>query len=70
MSMINMLSNIHVKFNCILYMSIISLLGIIIFIISYTRKLKVFKGHICFHVVKVMLPIPDAQYYVEIMYNM
>ena len=45
-------------------MLIISLLGIVVFVIFIIRKLKLFRGHLCSNAVMVMLFISDAQYYV------
>ena len=44
----------------------LSILGIVIFIILNTRKLKLFRGHLFSNAVKIMLFISDAQYYVPV----
>ena len=44
----------------------ISILGIVIFIILYTKKLKLFRGHLFSNAVKIMLFISDAQYYMPV----
>ena len=44
----------------------VSILGIMIFIILNTRKLKLFKEHLFSNAVKMMLFISDAQYYVPV----
>ena len=46
-------------------MLIISLLGIVVFLILNVRKLKL-RGHLLSNVVKIMLFISDAQYYVPV----
>ena len=43
-------------------MLIISLLGIVVFIVLNIRKLKVFRGHLFSNAIKIMLFISDAQY--------
>ena len=45
-------------------MLIISLLGIVVFVIFNVRELKLFRGHLFSITVKIMLCISDAQYYV------
>ena len=45
---------------------IISLVGIVVSIILNIRKLKLFRGHLFFNTVKIMLFISDAQYYVPV----
>ena len=42
------------------------ILGIVIFIILKLRNLKLFRGHLFSNVVKLMLFISDAQYYIPI----
>ena len=42
------------------------ILGIIIFIVINARILKLFRGHMFFNAVKVMLFITDAQFYVPV----
>ena len=42
----------------------LSILGILIFIILKSRKLKLFRGHLFSNTVKIMLFISDAQYFV------
>ena len=45
-------------------MLIISILGIVVFIILNARRLKLFRGYLFSNAVKIMLFISDAQYYV------
>ena len=45
-------------------MLIISILGIIVFVILNVRKLKVFRRHLVSNAVKIMLFISDSQYYI------
>ena len=47
-------------------MVIIIILGIVIFITLNATKLKLFRGHLFSNVVKVMLFISDAQYYIPV----
>ena len=47
----------------------LSTLDIIIFIILNARKLKLFRGHLFSNVVKIMLFMSDAQYYVPVKLN-
>ena len=47
-------------------MLIISILGIVIFIILNARKLKLFTGHLFSNAVTIMLFISDAQYYISV----
>ena len=49
-----------------IFMLRLSILGIVIFIILNTRKLKLFRGHLFSNAVKIMLFISDAQYYVPV----
>ena len=42
------------------------ILGIMIFVITKARKLKLFRGHMFANAVKVMLFVSDAQYYVPV----
>ena len=44
----------------------LSILGIIIISILNARKLKLFRGHLFSNVVKIILFILDAQYYVPV----
>ena len=44
----------------------LSILGILIFIIINARKLKLFREHLFSNIVKIMLFISDAQYYVPV----
>ena len=44
----------------------LSILGIVIFIILYARKLKLFRGQLFINAVKIMLFISDDQYYVPV----
>ena len=46
-------------------MLIISILGIVVFIILNSRRLKLFRGHLFSNAVK-MLFISDAQYYIPV----
>ena len=51
------------------YMTImlsLAVLGIIIFIILNARELKLFRGHLFSKAVKIVLFVPDAQYYVPV----
>ena len=49
-----------------IFMLSLSILGIIIFIIPNTRKLKVFRGHLFSNAVKIMLFISDVHFYVPV----
>ena len=51
---------------CTIFMLSLSILGIIIFIILTARKLKLFRENLFSNVVKIMLFISDAQYYVPV----
>ena len=44
----------------------LSILGIVIFIVLNARKFKLFRGHLFPNVVKIMLFISDAQYYIPV----
>ena len=44
----------------------LTVLGIILFIVINTRKLKLFRGHLFSNAVKVMLFISDSQYYIPL----
>ena len=44
----------------------LSILGIVVFIILNTRKLKMFRGHLFSNAVIIMLFISDSQYYVPV----
>ena len=45
-------------------MLIISILGIVVFVILNARKLNLFRGHLFSNTVKIMLFVLDAQYYI------
>ena len=49
-----------------IYVLIISILGIVVFIILNASKLKLFRGHLFSNAVKVMLFITYAQYYIPV----
>ena len=49
-----------------IFMLRLAVLGIIIFIILNTRKLKLFRGHLFSNVVKKLQFISDVQYYVPV----
>ena len=49
-----------------IFMLSLSILGIIIFIILNTRKLKLLREYLLSNAVKIMLFISDAQYYVPV----
>ena len=44
----------------------LSILGLVLFVILKSRKLKLFRGHLLSNAVKIMLFISDTQYYVPI----
>ena len=44
----------------------LSILGLVLFVILKSRKLKLFRGHLFSNAVKIMLFISDTQYYVTI----
>ena len=47
-------------------MLVISLLGIIEFVIFNSQNLRLFKGHLFYSAVKVMVFLSDVQYYVPL----
>ena len=44
----------------------LSILGLVVFVIIKSRKLKLFRGHLFSNAIKIMLFISDTKYYVSI----
>ena len=42
------------------------ILGLMIFVLTNSRKLKLFRGHMFLNAVEIMLSISDTQYYVPV----
>ena len=64
-TMLNIECTCKIQWYTILMLSF-SILGLVLFVILKSRKLKLCRGHLFSNAVKIMLFISDAQYYVPI----